>query len=159
MRAEIERKFLVTGDSWRAAALGTAIRQGYLANEGPATVRVRVAGETGYLTIKGRPGGGRGLARAEYEYEIPVDEAHALIDSLCLRPLIEKTRYAVEHNGWEWVVDVFAGDNEGLIVAEIELEAEDDVVPLPGWVGTEVTDDPRYLNVNLAKTPFIQWRS
>ncbi len=154
MRTEIERKFLVTGDDWRAGAVATPIRQGYLAADSDRSVRVRVSGARAYLTIKGTLSG---FTRSEYEYEIPVADAHDLLDGLCLRPLIEKTRYAVRHAGTEWVIDAFTGDNAGLIVAEVELESEDQAVDLPPWVGAEVTDDPRYLNVNLARHPYSAW--
>jgi adenylate cyclase len=154
VRTEIERKFLVTGDGWRAGAAATPIRQGYLAADSERSVRVRVSGERAFLTIKGTLSG---FTRAEYEYEIPVADAHELLDGLCLRPLIEKTRHTLRHAGVEWVVDAFTGDNAGLVVAEVELESEDQAIDLPAWVGAEVTDDPRYLNVNLARHPYSAW--
>ncbi len=158
MRPEIERKFLVTGDGWRTGAVPVVIRQGYLADTNRASIRIRVAGDRGFLTVKSRPAAAARLTRAEYEYEIPVADANAMLDSLCPGPLIEKVRHTVRHAGTAWVVDVFAGDNAGLIVAEVELEREDQPVALPDWVGEEVTSDSRYLNVNLARAPFRSWR-
>jgi len=151
---EIERKFLVIGDDWRQRAAGTTIRQGYLCSLKERSVRVRVAGDRGTLTIKGMV---VGAARAEYEYEIPVGDAEELLIGLCERPLIEKTRYRVGNAGDTWEVDVFAGDNAGLTVAEIELEDESQAVVPPDWIGEEVTGDPRYLNANLFKHPFSRW--
>ena len=154
MGREIERKFLVAGDDWRGRAKGIAIRQGYLCSELTRSVRVRIADDRGTLTIKGIA---VGAARAEYEYEIPVGEAEELLDRLCEQPLIEKTRYVVVDAGNAWDIDVFAGDNAGLIVAEVELEDEGQHVDLPAWIGEEITGDPRYLNANLFKKPFGRW--
>jgi CYTH domain-containing protein len=154
MRAEIERKFLVVGDGWRAGSEATEIRQGYLCGDAARSVRVRCGGGHGYLTVKGSA---VGIRRSEYEYEIPVADAESLLDTLCLRPLIEKTRHLLVHRGIEWVVDVFTGDNAGLVVAEVELADEAEAIELPEWVGREVTGDPRYLNVNLARNPFTRW--
>lgn len=154
MGTEIERKFLVKGDGWRRAARGMPVRQGYLCADEAVSVRVRVAGARATLTIKGAQ---HGLSRAEYEYPLPLADAEALLDTLCRRPLIEKTRYQLEVGGKTWVVDEFAGDNAGLIVAEVELEGEEEPVVLPEWAGQEVSDDPRYLNVNLARHPFRRW--
>lgn len=150
MPVEIERKFLVTSNEWRAGAHGTTIRQGYLSNGSEATVRIRVAGDMAFLTIKSRT---EGLARAEFEYPIPRADAEALLETLCVLPLIEKTRYPVEHEGHLWTVDVFEGENDGLVVAEVELSRLDEVVKLPVWVGEEVTDDPRYRNSALVHAP------
>jgi CYTH domain-containing protein len=151
---EIERKFLVVGDGWRQRATGMTIRQGYLCSLKERSVRVRVAGGLGTLTIKGRA---IGATRAEYEYEIPVGDAEELLNGLCEHPLIEKTRYRVGNADDTWEVDVFAGDNAGLILAEIEMEDEAQTVTLPDWIGEEVTGDPRYLNANLFKHPFRRW--
>jgi CYTH domain-containing protein len=109
----------------------------------------------GFLTVKGVT---VGAARAEYEYEIPAGEAAEMLDELCERPLIEKTRFRVEHHGMVWEIDRFAGDNAGLIIAEVELEEEDQVVVLPDWVGKEVTGDRRYYNANLITEPFSEWK-
>lgn len=154
MAQEIERKFLVSSDAWRELASGTNYRQGYLSTVKERTVRVRTIDDKGYLTIKGIT---VGATRAEYEYEIPADEANELLDNLCERPLIEKTRYKIPHAGLTWEVDEFAGDNQGLIVAEVELKAEDQEVALPDWAGEEVTGDPRYFNSNLIANPYSTW--
>ena len=154
MGREIERKFLVIGGDWREGATGTTIRQGYLCSLKERSVRVRIAGNRGTLTIKGES---VGAARAEYEYEIPVGDADELLNELCERPLIEKTRYLFENADGTWEIDVFAGDNFGLTIAEIELEDEAQTVALPDWIGEEVTGDPRYLNANLFKHPFNSW--
>lgn len=155
MPVEIERKFLVRGDAWRSRAESSKeIRQGYLCLDPDRTVRARLSGEKGTLTIKGRS---RGAVRAEYEYAIPADEARELLDRLCLPPLIEKTRHLVRADGLLWEVDVFSGENAGLVVAEVELDDAAQEVPLPDWVGDEVTDDPRYLNANLVAKPWSRW--
>ncbi len=154
MPIEIERKFLVTGDSWRRGVTGTLFRQGYLCAEPERTVRVRLAGASGTLTIKGKT---EGVSRAEYEYPIPAAEAAELLDGLCLRPLIEKRRYRIEHAGRIWEVDEFLGDNAGLILAEVELESAEAEVELPAWASREVSDDPRYFNASLVKKPFSSW--
>ena len=156
MPQEIERKFLVGDDSWRAAAdAGTRYRQGYLSTDPQRIVRVRVGGEKAFVTIKGIA---RGIARDEYEYPIPVADAEAMLDALALRPLIEKVRHHVRHAGHLWEVDVFAGDNAGLVVAEVELPSEDTPVELPPWVGAEVSHDPRYSNAALVERPYSKWR-
>lgn len=154
MGIEIERKFLVR-DGWRGLAEGILYRQGYLASRPGCTVRVRAAGNQGYLTIKG---GTAGISRAEYEYSIPLEDAVQLLDSLCQPPLIEKTRYRIRvASGLVWEVDEFAGENQGLIIAEVELSHADQSIELPDWIGLEVSDDPRYFNANLAKHPFGRW--
>ncbi len=154
MAVEIERKFLVTGDDWRQDACGVRFRQGYLSTDPERTLRVRLEGEQGRLTIKGQT---VGISRSEYEYEIPADEAAELLDNLCLQPLVEKTRYRVEYAGRIWEIDEFYGPNAGLILAEIELETADAEFDIPEWVGQEVSDDPRYYNANLARQPFSTW--
>lgn len=154
MPLEIERKFLVRGAGWRTRGRGVPYRQGYLSTVPERTVRVRLIRDKGYLTIKGAS---VGATRAEYEYEIPAEEAGEMLDNLCERPLIEKTRYRVEHQGLTWEVDEFDGDNKGLIIAEVELDAEDQAIILPDWVGKEVTGDPRYYNSNLIACPFTSW--
>lgn len=155
MPQEIERKFLVRNDDWYVPGTGVPYRQGYLSTVPERTVRVRLAGDKGFLTIKGAT---RGAARAEYEYEIPAGEAGEMLDKLCERPLIEKTRYLVEHHGMVWEIDKFSGDNAGLVIAEVELEEEGQAVVLPDWVGKEVTGDPRYYNANLIAEPFTSWK-
>ena len=155
MSREIERKFLVKRERWRAdAAGGIVLRQGYLSDDPVRVVRVRVAGDKAFLTIKGLT---VGVERAEFEYEIPVDDANALLETMCARPLIEKTRHRVDHDGHAWYVDVFAGENAGLMIAEIELPRPDTTFSLPDWADTEVSDDPRYFNSNLARHPYCAW--
>jgi CYTH domain-containing protein len=154
MAIEIERKFLVRSDDWRHSASGARFRQGYLSTVHERTVRVRVIADTGYLTVKGAT---LGAARPEFEYVIPVDDAQAMLDRLCLRPLIEKTRYTLEYQGLVWEIDEFEGENTGLVVAEVELESEDQHISLPGWVGEEVTGDPRYYNSSLVANPYLEW--
>jgi len=154
MGTEIERKFLVRGDAWRSRAEGEPYRQGYLSVDPERTVRVRVAGTRGDLTVKGKSAG---LARDEFEVPLPLADAHELLDRLCLRPLIEKVRYRVEHEGHVWEVDEFAGENQGLVLAEVELASPDEAVELPAWAGQEVSDDPRYYNANLVHHPFGTW--
>ncbi|MBU8545199.1 MULTISPECIES: CYTH domain-containing protein [Roseomonadaceae] len=151
MGIEIERKFLVTGQGWRAAVAGPGVpmRQGYLSapGKGAPVVRVRIAGPRGFLTIKG-PGG---LVRAEFEYEVPVAEAESML-ALCLTPPLAKTRHEVPHAGHLWTVDVFEAPARlaGLVLAEVELPDETTEPPLPDWLGAEVTEDPRYANAALA---------
>jgi adenylate cyclase len=147
MPVEIERKFLVIDESWRGRGHVIPIRQGYLASSENLSVRVRQAGQRAFLTVKG----GAGLVRAEYEYEIPLDEAAEMLDRLCRPPLIEKRRHVLDLDGIEWVVDEFDGALSGLVLAEVELDSAEQQVAMPGWVGREVTDDPRYLNASLAK--------
>jgi adenylate cyclase len=156
MAIEIERKFLIQGDDWRNLALGTVYRQGYLATGSERTVRVRIAGNSAYLTIKSAS---VGISRAEFEYEIPIADATQMLDDLCDRPLIEKTRYKILHQGVLWEVDEFSGENQGLIVAEVELTDPNQTLELPAWIGQEVSDDPRYFNSNLVKHPFQRWDS
>lgn len=154
MAIEIERKFLLKGDGWRSLATGTLYRQGYITSGAGKTVRVRVAGDRAYLTIKGPSAGN---ARAEFEYEIPVADAEEMLNTLCDRPLVEKTRHKISHDGLIWEVDEFMGENQGLILAEVELTDTQQVFSFPDWIGQEVSADPRYFNSNLAKHPFTQW--
>ncbi len=154
MAREIERKFLVKNDSWRGQDAGKHYRQGYLSTVKERTVRVRVAGDKGYITIKGIT---VGASRAEYEYEIPLSDANEMLDQLCERPLIEKTRYRITHDGLVWEVDEFMAENQGLVTAEVELKDENQKLTLPDWVGEEVTTDPRYFNANLVARPFRTW--
>ncbi|MDX2231382.1 MAG: CYTH domain-containing protein [Leptolyngbyaceae cyanobacterium bins.349] len=155
MGTEIERKFLVRGDEWRSLGQGVTYAQGYLASEPGRVVRVRIAGEQGFLTIKGATAG---ISRAEYEYEIPVTDAQALLETLCDRPFIQKTRYKIHANGLLWEVDEFAGENQGLILAEVELQDPEQAIGLPPWIGEEVSHDPRYYNANLVKFPYCHWQ-
>jgi adenylate cyclase len=154
MAQEIERKFLVDAKKWRRPADGVRYRQGYLSTAKERTVRVRTAGDKAFLTVKGA---NVGAVRAEYEYAIPLTDANEMLDRLCQRPLIEKIRYRVPHQGMVWEVDEFDGVNRGLITAEVELKREDQAVATPDWAGREVTSDPRYFNANLVRRPFNEW--
>jgi adenylate cyclase len=154
MPLEIERKYLVRDDSWRTPGTGTRYRQGYLSTEPGRTVRVRVGAGRGFITIKGLT---VNRARPEYEYPVPVEDANAMLDTLCLRPIIEKIRYTIEHAGLHWEIDEFEGENAGLIIAEVELAGADQQILLPDWIGAEVTDDPRYYNASLITHPFTSW--
>ncbi|MBE9159322.1 CYTH domain-containing protein [Nodosilinea sp. LEGE 06152] len=156
MGQEIERKFLVIGDSWRGVALGEVMRQGYIPTQDARTVRVRQTGDRAYITLKGPA---VGLVRPEFEYPIPAEDAQVILETLCSPPLIEKTRYRLPLGEVVWEIDEFWGDNQGLIVAEVELTSPDQVVDLPEWVGAEVTYDPRYQNSNLARHPYGTWGS
>ncbi len=152
MATEIERKFLVEGNDWRQAVESERhIVQGYLAHNQTATVRVRVAGEQAWLTIKGMV---QGPSRSEYEYPIPVDDALGMLQELALMPPIEKVRHRVRCGDHVWDLDVFGGENEGLVMAEVELSTEDEPFEMPPWAGREVTGDGRYYNVNLARVPY-----
>ena len=153
MALEIERKFLVKDASWKGLIPGVSYRQGYLSRHRERTVRVRTAGERGYLTIKGSS---RGAARSEYEYEIPHGEALELL-ALCEKPIIEKVRYRIAYQGVVWEVDEFGGENRGLVVAEVELATEDQAIQLPPWVGAEVTTEEKYYNSSLVRHPYSQW--
>jgi adenylate cyclase len=154
MGIEIERKFLVD-PAWTPAGPGTLIRQGYLCSAKERLVRVRIAGPRGFITVKGPTA--QTITRHEFEYEIPLADAVILLDQLCERPLLEKTRHHETIAGSTWEIDVFHGDNNGLIVAEIELEDPQQTFERPHWLGREVSDDPRYLNVNLVVSPFARW--
>lgn len=156
MATEIERKFLVKDDSWRREASDAVVmRQGYISEGERASIRVRVQGDQAFLNIKSAT---LGVWRREYDYPIPLGDAEEILDHLCEGPLIEKTRYHVEHAGHTWEVDVFEGDNAGLVVAEIELGSEDEVFEKPAWAGEEVSHDPRYYNVCLVKHPYKEWK-
>jgi adenylate cyclase len=154
MAKEIERKFLVKDDTWRGQDVGKRYRQGYLSTVKERTVRVRTVGDKGFLTIKGIT---VGATRSEYEYEIPLADANEILDKLCERPLIEKTRYRIPQGGLLWEIDEFEGENRGLVMAEVELKDENQFVTLPTWTGQEVTRDPRYFNANLVAHPFSRW--
>jgi CYTH domain-containing protein len=154
MAVEIERKFLVKNNAWRSLGESSLYRQGYLPSQNHTTVRVRTVGDRGYLTIKGK---NTGMSRLEFEYEIPLADANELLETLCQNPLIEKYRYRIPWENHLWEVDEFLGDNQGLIVAEVELKQETEAIAIPDWIGQEVTGDRRYYNVNLAKIPYSQW--
>jgi len=156
MPREIERKFLLKNDAWRAAAVRSErMSQGYIAGGERASVRVRIAGERAALNIKS---GGLVASRAEYEYPIPLEHARELF-ALCGQGLIDKTRHIVPLGGFEYEIDEFHGMNDGLVVAEIELDDEAQEFPRPAWLGKEVTDLERYYNVRLVKHPFRDWTS
>jgi adenylate cyclase len=154
MSIEIERKFLVRDERWKALGQGVLLRQGYLSSDPDRIVRVRIEGGAAMLTIKGRT---VGATRAEWEYPIPMEDAHAFLDSLCEKPLIEKRRHRIPYAGMVWEVDEFLGENAGLVVAEIELESEHQEFSRPEWIGEEVTQDPRYFNANLLRHPYTKW--
>ena len=155
MGTEIERKFLVRDEGWRSHAdAGTPYRQGYLVSTPNCTVRIRIAGERGFLTVKGATAG---VTRSEFEYPVPLDDAARMLEDLCDGPAIDKIRYLVDEAGARWEVDVFVGANEGLVLAEIELAHENEVFSRPRWLGEEVSYDPRYFNAQLAQHPYRSW--
>lgn len=155
MGTEIERKFLVCGDQWREHSTASLYCQGYLRKDKACAVRVRLAGEKGFLTVKGAS---KGATRPEFEYEIPPEDARFMLDNLAEKPLIRKKRHIVRENGFLWEIDEFLGENEGLVLAEIELRSEDQPFAAPDWLGPEVTNDPRYYNSMLVSRPFSSWK-
>ena len=154
MGKEIERKFLVDTAAWKPQGVGTHFKQGYLNSQKERVVRVRIEGDRAKLTIKGPS---VGVTRSEFEYGIPVEDAALLLDNLCEQPLIDKHRHKEVHGGKTWEIDVFHGDNEGLVVAEIELASEDEKFQAPAWAVREVSSDSRYFNSNLLKHPYKNW--
>ncbi|MGI9335667.1 MAG: CYTH domain-containing protein [Gammaproteobacteria bacterium] len=155
MTVEIERKFLVTGEDWRArSGPGCDLRQGYLTTNAECTVRVRISGNEAWLTVKGATSG---ISRREFEYAIPLADAEAMLEVLCPGGLVEKTRHKVQHGSHEWEVDVFAGANAGLVLAEVELSAENEPFDRPPWVAREVSHDARYFNAELLRHPYTSW--
>ncbi|GFO72166.1 adenylate cyclase [Bathymodiolus japonicus methanotrophic gill symbiont] len=155
MAIEIERKFLLANDNWRAlVSKSINYRQGYLNSDQHSSVRIRVSDDTAKINIKSAT---IGAQRHEYEYDIPAQDAHELLNTLCHQPLVEKTRRLVVINQHTWEIDEFAGENQGLIVAEIELSDVNETFEKPGWVGKEVTEDVRYYNNQLAKQPYTRW--
>ncbi len=155
MPLEIERKFLLKNKDWKAVAdQGTILKQAYLNTDPERTVRVRIKGQHGFLTIKGKT---VKSTRQEFEYEIPLEDALSLL-KLCKTPVIEKIRYLVQADELTWEIDIFEGINAGLEMAEVELTAENQQVILPDWIGKEVTEDPRYYNSNLVQFPFSEWQ-
>ena len=154
MGVEIERKFLLAGDTWRTLGEPVLLRQGYLSSDPERTVRVRIEGEQGTMTIKGRS---RGATRGEWEYPIPLLDAGELLERLCEQPLVEKYRRRIDFAGHVWEVDEFIGANQGLVVAEIELASEDQQFDKPDWIGAEVTGERRYYNSSLIRQPFSTW--
>ncbi|MDF7676503.1 CYTH domain-containing protein [Neisseriaceae bacterium ESL0693] len=154
MAQEIERKFLVINDHWRTEATGILYRQAYLNTDKQRTVRIRIIGEQAFITIKGIT---RDICRLEFEYPIAVEDAHTMIDQLAHRPIIEKYRYQIKQQDLIWEIDEFLGENQGLIIAEVELSHPDQKLVLPEWIGAEVSHDPRYFNNNLVTHPFQSW--
>jgi len=155
MATEIERKFLVLNDDWRAIVRSDMkIIQAYLATNESSSTRIRIQNDKANINIKSAT---LGITRSEFEYAIPVVDAQSMIDDLCIKPVIEKTRYIVKYMHHTWEIDVFSGDNEGLIVAEIELSSPDEAFEKPSWLGKEVSNDARYYNVCLVKTPYKTW--
>lgn len=154
---EIERKFLVLNEDWRALATSAIpMRQGYLNNEKRCSVRVRISGDEAHLNIKGATIGAK---RLEFEYPIPLEQASIILDSLSAGPLIEKVRYLIPQGHLTWEIDVFSGDNAGLVVAEIELSDADEAFDIPTWIGEEVTHDTRYYNTRLSREPYSTWNT
>ena len=155
MATEIERKFLVLNDDWRGIVESDMqIIQAYLASNEFSSTRIRIQGDKANINIKSAT---LGITRTEFEYAIPVDDAQLMIDNLCIKPVIEKTRYIVKHMQHRWEIDVFSGDNKGLIVAEIELSSPDETFEKPSWLGEEVSNDARYYNVCLVNNPYKTW--
>jgi len=154
MGIEIERKFLIDRDKIGTLENGHQIKQGYIQTIDHTTVRVRIRDKDAFLTIKGKS---KGATRLEFEYPIPLNDANEMLKKLCSTSVIDKTRYLVKHEEHVWEVDIFKGSNQGLIVAEIELESEDETFTLPNWITKEVTDDKRYFNSNLIEHPYLNW--
>ncbi|MFT5666323.1 MAG: adenylate cyclase [Vicingaceae bacterium] len=155
MGLEIERKFLIKNDSWKNEIKKTvSIRQGYLNSEVERTVRIRIQGEQGVLTIKGK---NQNVTRKEFEYQIPLDDALNLL-SMCEKPIIEKTRFLIPSNRSTWEIDVFDGENKGLVIAEIELTSEEESFDIPNWLGEEVSSESKYYNSSLITNPYGNWK-
>lgn len=154
-RLEIERKFLVKNNAWRKGAKGVIYQQGYLSTDSSRTVRVRLEGKFGKLTIKGKK---IGIAGDEFEYDIPLNDTKYLLKKICKQPIISKKRYKVPHGGLVWEVDVFEGENKCLVIAEVELKNAEQKFKMPAWLGKEVTRDRRFRNANLVANPFSKWK-
>ena len=157
MAIEIERKFLVINDLWKAQVQSeTRLQQGYFTEGKTRSIRVRTGNNKAFLNIKSKLDE-QGMQRLEFEYEIPLADAQIMLNKVVLKPIIDKIRYKVLHTGMIWDLDVFAGDNQGLIMAEIELDDINQPFDLPAWAGVEVSDDHRYYNTNLISHPYKQW--
>lgn len=154
MGKEIERKFLIDISALGKLDSGADIKQGYISTTDNTVVRVRITGKAAYLTLKGE---NTGTTRLEFEYEIPIKDANEIIEALCTGPIIDKTRYLVAHAGHTWEIDIFHGDNDGLIVAEVEMESETEFVEMPSWVTEEVSGQAKYYNSSLLDNPFKSW--
>jgi adenylate cyclase len=155
MGKEIERKFIVEGTGYRRLAEPVAIRQGYLSTNSSRAVRVRIKADKAMLTIKGTSDG---IVRDEFEYEIPLADAEQMLKGMCVKSIIEKKRYEFKIDGLDWCVDEFEGQNEGLILAEVELENARQQVNPPEWTGKEVSDRPEYFNCSLVNNPYCNWK-
>ncbi len=155
MAVEIEKKFLVKNDGWKKGGTSKIFYQGYLCSGSGQTVRVRIAGDQAYLTIKGKS---VGISRLEFEYHIPVAEAKIMLEEICIQPIIHKCRFFTQYGGFLWEIDEFYDDNTGLVLAEIELESEEQPFPRPPWLGEEVSTDRRYYNAALCSHPFKEWK-
>lgn len=155
MAVEIERKFLVTGDEWKKGCDSKIYFQGYICSGTGNTVRVRISGDQAQLTIKGKHDN---ISRLEFEYPLPLEDAQTMLDEVCEQPIIHKRRYFQEYEGFTWEIDEFFGENEGLVLAEIELLSEQQEFPKPGWLGKEVSNHGRYYNASLRTYPYKQWQ-
>lgn len=154
MATEIERKFLVKDQSWKAQVRTQAqLKQGYLSMDTERTVRIRCTNEKAFITVKGQS---EGISRQEFEYKIPISDAIQML-GLCKLPPVEKTRHTLKIGHKTWEIDVFEGVNEGLVIAEVELTSESEKFPVPSWAGKEVSDDPKYFNVQLVQNPYSTW--
>ncbi|XPV68468.1 MAG: CYTH domain-containing protein [Halarcobacter sp.] len=154
MGIEIERKYLIDKQKLINLKNGINIKQGYINTTDNTVVRLRIKGAKGFLTIKGE---NKGATRLEFEYEIPLEEANEMLEKLCSKPIIEKTRYEISYESHLWEVDIFYGDNEGLIIAEVELKDENETIILPPWIKKDVTGDIKYYNNQLMKNPYKNW--
>lgn len=155
MALEIERKYLVDLDKLGDLNNGSNIKQGYIQTADKTAVRIRVKDKKAFLTIKGE---NKGASRLEFEYPIPLEEANEMIEKLCKKPIIDKIRYEIVYDKHTWEIDIFSGENKGLVVAEVELESEDEDIDLPSWIKEEVTNDTRYYNANLLNHPYKDWK-
>ena len=155
MAIEIEKKFLVSGEDLKEGSSSKIYYQGYLCSGSGQTVRVRIAGDQAFLTIKGKH---TNISRLEFEYSIPLEDARILLDEVCEQPIIHKRRFLKKHEGFTWEIDEFYGENQGLVLAEIELESEDQEFSRPDWLGEEVSHDGRYYNASLRSYPYSRWK-
>ena len=156
MPIEIERKYLLRDNSWKGLADGVLYKQGYIFASNDKSVRIRIVGEKAYLTIKASKAG---IVRDEFEYEIPLKDAHELLENHCNGKIIEKTRYKITYENMEWEIDEFHGQNQGLVIAEIELSDASQNIIKPVWIGEEVSNEMKYYNSNLIDYPFCEWPS
>ncbi len=156
MATEIERKFLVTDDTYKQDATSSVYIQGYLSSAKGITVRVRIGGDKGFITIKGK---NQNITRNEFEYEIPIEDARTMLATMCGDGVIHKRRFVTVYEGFTWEIDEFYDANEGLVVAEIELDHEEQNFSRPPWLGKEVSDNPRYYNANLVTSPYRTWKT